>query len=123
MKTIKKIAPPIFLVLLFATLFFSAEAQRVTNVNSIDDLKNNVLCKIVNVMFWTFIVVAIIMVLWSAFLYLTSGGDSEKVKTASKSLTYAAVAIVVGILANSFPTIVGSIFRLSGGAIVGCPTG
>ncbi len=119
MNTIKKTVP-VILALLSAIAPY-ALAQQI-DVRGVDDIKSKVLCPIVTVMFWAFMIVAVIMVIWSAFLYLTSGGDSEKVKTATKSLTYAAIAIVVAILANSFPLIVGSIFRLSGTPITGCPT-
>ena len=119
MNTIKKTIPIVFALL--PVLAPYAFAQQV-EVNSVADIKSKVLCPIVTVMFWAFMIVAVIMGIWSAFLYLTSGGDSEKVKTATKSLTYAAIAIVVAILANSFPLIVGSIFRLSGTPITGCPT-
>ena len=123
MNIIKKTAPRVFslLAVLVAQVSVARAASRL-NVNNVTDLKNKVLCPIVSVMFWAFMIIAVIMVLWSAFLYLTSGGDTEKVKTATKSLTYAAVAIVIAILANSFPLIVGSIFRLSGEPITGCPT-
>lgn len=116
---IKKIIPTV--LVLFQVVAPYAFAQQV-EVNSVTDIKTKILCPIVNIMFWAFMIIAVIMVIWSAFLYLTSGGDAEKVKTATKSLTYAAVAIVVAILANSFPLIVGSIFSLSGTPITGCPT-
>ena len=123
MNIIKKTAPRVFSLLAVLVAQVSvARAESRLNVNNVTDLKNKVLCPIVSVMFWAFMIIAVIMVLWSAFLYLTSGGDTEKVKTATKSLTYAAVAIVIAILANSFPLIVGSIFRLSGEPITGCPT-
>lgn len=53
-----------------------------------------VLQKITNWMFTIFITVAAMMIIYAAFIYLTSGGG-EEVSTAHKMLLYAAVAIIV----------------------------
>jgi hypothetical protein len=39
------------------------------------------------------------LILWAAFLFLTSGGDEKKIATARTILVYAVVAIVLGLLA------------------------
>jgi uncharacterized membrane protein len=65
-------------------------------------------------MFMILMVVGTIMVLVAAYLYLTAGGDSEKVSKATKTITYAAVAIIVAILARSFPVIVGAVVGARG---------
>ena len=51
--------------------------------------------------FTTFMIVAVIFVVLAAFKYLTSGGDPEKVKGASRSFLFAAVAIGVALLSIS----------------------
>lgn len=61
-------------------------------------------------MFWVLLAVAVIMVLWAAYLYLTAGEDTEQVHRATKILTFAAVAVVVGLLAKGFPLLIESIF-------------
>ena len=58
--------------------------------------------------------VSIIMVIWAAYLYVTSEGDAEKPSQARKMVLYAAVGIIIALLARGFPTIIGS---LLGGAI------
>ena len=60
-------------------------------------------------MFWILITLSTIIVLYAAFMYMTSQGDEAKVSTATKTITYAAVAIVVALLAKGFPVIVASI--------------
>lgn len=53
--------------------------------------------------FWMFnILMALgtVFILFSAFLFLTSGGDTEKVSTARRALVYAIVALVIGVLAG-----------------------
>jgi hypothetical protein len=55
------------------------------------------------------------MVMWAAYNYLTAGDDTEKVHRATKTMTYAAIAVVVAILAEGFPVLVGSIFSVGSG--------
>jgi len=65
-----------------------------------------------NVITWVyaiFIIVAIIFVLIAAFQYLTSSGSQDKVKKATNMLMYAAIAIVVAVLAFSITRIIGTI--------------
>lgn len=42
---------------------------------------------------------AFIMVIFGAFLYLTSGGNTSGIETAKKSITYGIIGIVVALLA------------------------
>ncbi|MEY4731573.1 MAG: hypothetical protein RL681_519 [Candidatus Parcubacteria bacterium] len=69
----------------------------------------NVVCGVAGWLFIFLVVLAIIFVVLAAFNYLTSGGDPEKVKTASNQLIYAAVAIAVGLFAKALPLLVGSL--------------
>ncbi len=54
--------------------------------------------------FW---IVAVAMILYAAFLYLTSGGG-EGVSKANATLRYAIIAIVVALIATSLPFLVRS---------------
>lgn len=65
-----------------------------------------VLNTVVSWIFTVFLIVAVIFVIIAAFSYLTSGGDPEKIKTASKQLVFAAVAIAVALLSVSIRFIV-----------------
>jgi hypothetical protein len=72
------------------------------------------ICSVAAAMFWVLIAVSVIMVLYGAFLYLTGGADAEKVKTAHKTIAYAAVGVLVALLAKGFPFIVASIVNATG---------
>lgn len=67
---------------------------------------------IYNIVDWAFIVimaVAVGMIVWAAFLYLTSAGDTTKLGQAKDKVLYAAVGIVVALLAKALPGIVLSV--------------
>lgn len=53
-----------------------------------------------------FFIIAVLFILMAAFTYLTAGGDAEKVKSAHNQIIYAAVAIVVALIAVSVDTMV-----------------
>ena len=79
-------------------------------------------CPIIDWMFWVLMAVAVIMVIWAAYLYLTAGEDTEQVHKATKILTYAAVAVVVALIAKGFPLLIESIFPAAYvGSPIGCP--
>lgn len=69
---------------------------------------------VVNWLFTFVVILAIVFVLIAAFKYLTAAGDPEKVKSASHNLIYAAVAVVVALLARGMPLLIGSLFGQSG---------
>ena len=77
-----------------------------------------IICTIFGYLFYALILATIFFVLLAAFKYLTAGGDAEKIATANKELLYAAVAIVVGILARVLPGIAASLIGVTG--VVGC---
>lgn len=58
---------------------------------------------------WAFWIVAAIMIIYAAFVYLTAGGEPEKVSKASHMLLYAVVAMAVALLAGILPGFVKSI--------------
>lgn len=65
-----------------------------------------VLSDIVTWIWRIFFIVAVMFVIFAAFTYLTAGGDPEKVGNAKTQIIYAAVAIIVALLAVSLSTIV-----------------
>lgn len=88
---------------------FSSVAYAVLSITDPKDISSKILCPIAAAMFWILIALSSIMVIWAAFLYLTAAGESEKVSKAHKTLAYAAVAVVVALLAKGFPVIVASL--------------
>jgi sterol desaturase/sphingolipid hydroxylase (fatty acid hydroxylase superfamily) len=50
--------------------------------------------------------IAVIMVLWAAFLFMTSGGNQQKVTQARQTLWYAIIGLAVLLLAKGVTSIV-----------------
>lgn len=71
-------------------------------------------CRIFGYLFYALILATIFFVIMAAFKYLTAAGDPEKVKAANHQLLFAAVAIVVGILARVLPGIAASLVGVTG---------
>ena len=44
--------------------------------------------------------IAVIIVIWAAFLFMTSGGNTEKVTTARRTLWYAIIGLTILLLAK-----------------------
>ena len=114
-KTLARIAKAgrswLYLVVFLSFAFFVRyvhAARPILDIEDPEELVDEVLCPIAGVMFGILIVVTIIVVIWAAFTYLTAGGDTEKVRTANKMLLYAAIAVLVGLVAKGFPHVVGS---------------
>ncbi len=80
-----------------------------TTIASVADVQST-LNAIVSKMFGLILVLGVLVIIWSAFSFLTSGGDQEKVETAKKILLYAVIAVAISILAGSIPTVLGTIF-------------
>lgn len=58
------------------------------------------------------LVIAIILIMYAAFLYVTSAGDEGKVGTAKKALLYAIIGIAVVLLANSITPIIKELLQV-----------
>jgi len=114
------IAPLAILALISGFAPYLANAQFNIVVKNASDVNQKLLCPIALFMFNVLIVLATIAVIWGAYLYLTAGGDAEKVTKATKTITYAAVAVVVALIARNFPFIVSSIFNVNLNNSIGC---
>lgn len=78
-------------------------------------------CRLAGWMFAFLIIVAIIFVIIAAYRYLTASGDPEKITKANQMLVYAAVAIIVGVIARGLPFIVANTTGIgAGGGFTGC---
>jgi hypothetical protein len=102
---------------LFANAQGPATGGNVPAVNNLEDIQSvlNYVCTIFGWMFYFLIALAIVFGVIGAYRYLTSAGNSEKVKTANNTLLYAAIAVGVALLARSIPLIVASF--ISGGSV------
>jgi len=79
--------------------------QAPDTVNTIDDVVG-VIETAVNWLFTLILSIAVIMLLWAAFLWMTSSGDETKVGDARKTLIYALVGVAIAIVAKGLVTIV-----------------
>ena len=68
-----------------------------------------ILCNIRDWFFTFALIIGVIFVIVAAFQYMTAAGDSEKVRKAHWSLTYAAIGLAVAILAAGVPQLIGSL--------------
>lgn len=60
----------------------------------------------VNWAFSLLLILAVLFIFYSAWLYMTAGGEDEKVKAAKKNLLYAVIGIVIALLARSIIALV-----------------
>ena len=84
---------------------------KLPEVQSLESLTgvSNWVIAITDWLFYFLILLTFVFILIAAYKYLTSSGDPEKVKGANQMLLYAAIAVVVGILAKTIPNLVASI--------------
>ncbi len=66
---------------------------------------------VLNWAFGLLIVIAVLFVIYAAFLYLTAAGDEDKTKKAKNYIVYAVIALVVGALARAVVAIVTSFLQ------------
>ena len=81
------------------------EASPIQNINQLLTILN----KIVVLMYRAFFIVAIGFVIWAAFNYLFGGDDPEKIKSATKRIMYAAIAIAVALISVGANVIIKSL--------------
>ena len=55
---------------------------------------------IVNIIFTILMAVAVLFVMIGAFMFVTAGGDTEKITAAREKILYAVIAVVVALLAR-----------------------
>jgi type III secretory pathway component EscV len=113
---------PLIVISLISGFAISAAANAATipsllQGGSVSTLGTNLFCPIQAWMFWILISIAVIMVMWAAYLYLTAGDDPQQVQKATKTMTYAAVAVVVALIAEGFPVLISSIFPATSSGI------
>lgn len=61
---------------------------------------------VTNWIFYIILIVVMVMILYAAFLFLTSSGSPEKASKATKVITYAIIGMVIGLLARAIPAAV-----------------
>lgn len=67
---------------------------------------STLLSNIVNFLIWLAFPVAAILIVYAGYLYITSAGNEQKVKTAQKALIWALIGFAVVLIASSVPAII-----------------
>lgn len=68
---------------------------------------------ITNWIFYLLIIAVMVMILYGAFIFLTSSGNPEKTSKATKTITFAVIGMVVALLARAVPSAVRYITGIS----------
>lgn len=71
---------------------------------------NDGVSRVINVLLFLLGIIAVVMIIFGAFNYVTSNGDAGKVKTARDTILYACVGLLVAILAYAIVNFVISTF-------------
>jgi hypothetical protein len=78
----------------------SALADTSSPITSISDVQNTLInwdSWLINI-FW---VLTVGMLIWAAIMFVTAGGDDEKITKAKKIILYAVIAAVIALLATA----------------------
>lgn len=101
----KYILPVLALSILIAAPVFGAEFVFENPFGETSDI-GALVSKIIDFLIYLAIPVSTILILYAGFLYLTSAGNEEKIKTAQKALIWAIVGFAVILIASSVPAII-----------------
>lgn len=96
--------------------YFPAHGQATSTASAALDAARivRILCTTMRWFFWVLIFLSVIMILVAAFMYVTSGGDPERVGKATKTITYAVIGIAVALLASGVPSLVANFLDIKG---------
>jgi hypothetical protein len=93
-----------------STLYMNiAQAQGLQDL-TVRNMNDRLFCPLFSALFDILIAISVIMVMYAAYTYVLAGDDAEKVTKARHIITYAAVAILVALIARGFPTLVSTVF-------------
>jgi uncharacterized membrane protein len=90
---------------------FTAPPQ--SSINTVQAVLNDI-CGVFDWMFYFLIALSVIFIVIAAYRYLTASGEPEKVKKATNTIIYAAIAVAVALLALAIPSIVANFLNASG---------
>ena len=79
----------------------------ITSITDVQNTINNWVVYLFNI-FW---VIAVGMLIWAAIMFVTAGGDDDKITKAKKIILYAVIAAAVALLANGVQSIVTNVLK------------
>ena len=111
----KKIIPIIILLIIGLTFYHSVfaalgggetsfELPNPLTATTFEDLVSSIATWFELIM----VPLATIMILYAAFLFMTSGGDEEKIKRAKRAITWAVVGVAIVLIGAGFITLIKS---------------
>ncbi len=77
-------------------------------------------CVVFGWLFYFLIALTVVFIVIAAYRYLTASGNPEKIKGATNTILYAAIAVAVALLAKSLPLIVGDFLGAISPALLAC---
>jgi len=101
-----KLTPAKVVILKLLTPSIALASSHRTDLIDTPEKVENLLGAVAGWIYAIFIGVAVIIFLYSAFLYLTAAGSPEKISSAKKTLVYGVVALVIAVLAGGIPTLI-----------------
>ncbi len=121
----KKFASAIFIMCFVSLPLISAaiapgtipEAGELGVQESPIETAGGVLDVIANIVRWVYIlffIIAVLLILFAAFNYLTAGDQADKIRLARNQLIYAAVAIAVALLSVGVTAIIQNFLEVGG---------
>ncbi|MBI5220916.1 MAG: hypothetical protein HY978_03755 [Candidatus Liptonbacteria bacterium] len=119
---IKRFSLAVAVIATAPLLVFAVDATKLTPPAPIKSLPSAIglVCTGISWAFTIAIIVSIIYVLVAAYQYVSGGTNPEKISKAHDALTWAAVGIIVAILAAGVPAVVGSFVGQNSG-LEACP--
>jgi H+/gluconate symporter-like permease len=103
---------PLIIIILVTILLLSHKVYAIDNPIGANTTITNVIDHIVNFAIQLVTPLSALMILIAGFLYMTGGGNPEKIKTAHKVLIWALVGIAVVLLAKSAILIVKDVLKV-----------
>ena len=97
-----------------------AAFETVPVFEDVNDIVDRILCPVARTIFAVLVMLSMIFILFAAYQYVTSGGETEKIRKANKAILYAIIAVFIAFMANVIPRIIIGVFYDSSSGGFGC---
>ena len=104
-KIVTSVAPALLLLGVATLAFATTELVAPTGPTTVQGLIN-VLDNVINLIFTSLIIFSVIFIILAAFQFVTAGGDPAGVLQARQKLIWAAVGIIVALIARALPNVI-----------------
>ena len=104
-KIVTSIAPALLLLGVATLAFATAPIDAPTGPTTVQGLLD-VLDNVIDLLFTVLIVFSVIFIILAAFQFVTAGGDPAGITQARQKVIWAAVGIVVALIARALPIVI-----------------